>query len=104
MPQMAGAKVYNVTPADNLASAINKLQAGDELYLTDGQYDLTTTLKINCKGSADNMIIIAAAEGAKPIIDFRCEPNGTNGITVGGQYLYIAGLTIRYAGNQAQIS
>ena len=100
LPQMVGAKVYNVTPTDNLASAINKLQAGDELYLADGQYDLTTTLKINCKGDAESMITIAAAEGAKPIIDFRGESNGTNGITVGGQYLYIAGLTIRYAGKK----
>ena len=100
LPQIAGAKVYNVTPADNLASAINKLQAGDELYMADGQYDLTTTLKINCSGNADNMITIAAADGAKPIIDFRGEANGTNGITVGGQYLYIAGLTIRYAGKK----
>ena len=100
LPQMAGATVYNVTPADNLSATINKLKAGDELYLADGQYDLTTTLKINCSGDADHMITIAAAEGAKPIIDFRGEANGTNGITVGGQYLYIAGLTIRYAGKK----
>lgn len=100
LPQMAGATVYNVTPADNLSATINKLKAGDELYLADGQYDLTTTLKINCSGDADHLITIAAAEGAKPIIDFRGEANGTNGITVGGQYLYIAGLTIRYAGKK----
>ena len=37
LPQMAGATVYNVTPADNLSATINKLKAGDELYLADGQ-------------------------------------------------------------------
>ena len=100
LPRMAVATVYTVSPTDNLSTAISKLKAGDELYLSDGQYDLTSTLKINCSGNADAMITIAAAEGAKPIIDFRNEALNANGVTVGGQYLHIRNLTIRYAGKK----
>ena len=100
MPRAVGATVYTVTPADNLASAINNLKAGDELYLGDGQYDLTTTLKINCSGNESAMITISAADGAKPILDFRGEALNSNGVTVGGQYIHISNLTIRYAGKK----
>lgn len=94
------AAVYHVQPGDNLSTAIKKLKAGDELYLADGQYDLTSNLKIDVSGTENAPILIAAAEGAKPVIDFRGEQNGTNGITVGGTYLYIRDLTIRYAGKK----
>ena len=100
LPRMAAAAEYTVKPGDNLATAISKLQAGDVLYLADGQYDLTSTLKINCSGSASALITIAAADGAKPVIDFRGQALGSNGIQVGGQYLYIRDITIRYAGKK----
>ena len=100
MPSVSSATVYNVSPTDDLAAAINKLQAGDELYLADGQYDITSTIKINRSGNASAMITIAAATGAKPIIDFRNQTLDSNGITVGGEYLHIRDLTIRYAGKK----
>ena len=81
-----------------LSTMLGKLTAGDILYLLDGQYDLTSTLSINKKGNADNMITIAAYEGAKPILDFRKQANKSNGVTVKGNYLHIKGITIRYAG------
>ena len=99
-PSVSSATVYNVSPTDDLAAVINKLQAGDELYLADGQYDLTSNIKINRSGTASAMITIAAANGAKPILDFRNQALNTNGITVGGEYLHIRDLTIRYAGKK----
>ena len=77
---------------------VGKLAAGDVLYLLGGQYDLNTTLKINKSGTADNYITICPYEDAKPILDFRSAPNKTNAVTVGGSYLYIQGLTIRFSG------
>lgn len=99
-PRVASATVYTVSPGDNLSTAIGKLKAGDELYLADGQYDLTSTLEVKCQGDADHMITIAAADGAKPVIDFRGQALGANGIKVGGRYLHIRNLTIRYAGKK----
>ena len=96
----ASATVYQVAPGDNLAAVISKLNPGDELYLADGQYDLTSTLKINRSGTATQPILIAAADGAHPILDFRSLALEVNGVTVGGNYLYIRGLTIRYAGKK----
>lgn len=83
-----------------LAAMISKLSAGDTLYLLDGQYNLKENLKFSKTGTADHYITIAAAEGAKPVLDFREEPNGTNGITVGGAYIHLRDLTIRYAGKK----
>ena len=99
-PRVASATVYTVSPGDNLSTAIGKLKAGDVLYLADGQYDLTSTLEVKCQGDADRMITIAAADGAKPVIDFRGQALGANGIKVGGRYLHIRNLTIRYAGKK----
>ena len=81
-----------------LSTMIGKLQPGDELYLLDGQYDLTSTLSINRSGTADQMIVIAAAEGATPILDFRNQALRSNAVKVGGSYIHIKGIVIRYAG------
>ena len=89
MPWKSMATEYTVQPGDNLSTAISKLQAGDILYLADGQYNLTSQLSIKRSGNASAMITIAAAEGAKPIIDFRGEANKKNGIVVSGNYLQI---------------
>ena len=82
-----------------LTNMINKLMAGDELYLLDGQYDFTSSVSINKKGTADNYILIAAYEGAKPILDFReSELGKTNALKVGGNYLHLRGFVVRYSG------
>ena len=91
----------NGTSADapgKLTTMINKLVAGDELYLLDGQYDFTSTVSINRKGNADSYILIAAYPGTKPILDFRNAPLATNAVKVGGNYLHLRGLTVRYSG------
>ncbi len=82
----------------SLTSMISKLTPGDVLYLLDGQYDLKSTVSINKSGTAEKYIMIAPYEGAKPILDFRNQANTQNGVKVGGSYLYIKGITIRYAG------
>ena len=112
IPYIASATTYYVSPTGNSTTAtskdapgsltvmVKKLAAGDVLYLLDGQYDLTSTLSINNSGNEDNYITICAADGATPILDFRQQANGNNmnGVKVSGDYLYIKGLTIRYAG------
>lgn len=50
-----------------LTTAIDKLVAGDNLYLLDGQYDLTSTIKISKSGTVNNMIFIGAYKNSKPI-------------------------------------
>ena len=83
-----------------LRAMIDSLAPGDTLFLADGQYDLTHTLVVNKRATADKWVTICAANGAKPVIDFREEPNGTNGVKVTGCYTHIKDLTIRYAGKK----
>ena len=109
LAQLATATVYYASPdgskdgssvdkPGNISTLRGKLNAGDVLYLLDGQYDLRSTLSISKSGTADKMITIAAYEGAKPILDFRQQQNKLNGVKVGGDYIHIKGITIRYAG------
>lgn len=97
-PTGSGSAYSESSPGKLTATVINKLNAGDVLYLMGGQYDLQSNLTINRNGTADNMITICPYNSERPIIDFRNQINGTNGITVKGTYLHIKGITIRYAG------
>ncbi len=97
-PTGTDANGTSIEAPGSLTAMINKLQAGDELYLLDGQYDFTSQVSINRKGKADSYILIAAYPGAKPILDFRNAALNTNGVKVGGQYLHLRGFTVRYSG------
>jgi len=90
---------YTVSSPGKLTSTlIGKLTAGDNLYLMGGQYDFQNTLSINRSGTEGNMITIQPYNSERPILDFRNEANKTNGVKVGGSYLHIKNITIRYAG------
>ncbi len=84
----------------SLRTMVECLEPGDTLFLLDGQYDQTKTLIVHKQAMPDNWITICAATDAMPIIDFRQQPNGTNGVKVTGQYIHIKGITIRYAGKK----
>lgn len=80
----------------NLFEMTWKLEAGDELILLDGQYDLSETWWINLKGTPTAHIIIRADENATPILDFRNQSDGL-GVGLQGEYTHLKGITIRYA-------
>ena len=90
---------YTVSSPGKLTSTvIGKLTAGDNLYLMGGQYDFQNSLSINRSGTEGNMITIQNYNSERPILDFRQEANKSNGVKVGGSYLHIKNITIRYAG------
>ena len=97
-PTGSGSNYTESSPGKLTATVIGKLNAGDVLYLMGGQYDLQSNLTINRNGTADKMITICPYNSERPIIDFRNQINGTNGVTVKGKYIHIKGITIRYAG------
>ncbi len=57
-----------VSPGDDLQAAINALGPGDELVMHDGTYELTGRLGISLAGTADQPIVIRAADGEVPHI------------------------------------
>lgn len=97
-PTGSGSNYSKSSPGKLTSTVIGKLQAGDVLYLMGGQYDFQNALTINRSGTADKMITICPYNDERPILDFRQEANKTNGVKVGGSYLHIKGITIRYAG------
>ena len=84
----------------NIMKMVEKLEAGDELILLDGQYDFSESWCINTKGTPTSYVIIRADENATPILDFRNQPYGEVGIYLVSEYIHLKGITIRYAGNQ----
>ncbi len=97
-PTGSGSKYTLESPGPLSSTVIGKLKAGDNLYLMGGQYDLKNSLSINRKGEADQMITIQGYGDSEAIIDFRQTAIKTNGVKVGGSYLHIKDITIRYAG------
>ena len=97
-PTGSGSNYTLASPGKLTSTVIGKLQPGDNLYLRGGQYDFSNSLSINRSGNAGSMITIQPYADETPILDFRQTANKTNGVKVGGSYLHIIGLTIRYAG------
>ncbi len=84
-----------------LRTMMQKLYAGDCLYMRDGVYEISSTVNyLTRSGNADNYITICAYENEKPIWDFRNQTNGSNnnGWNLNRNYVHVKGLTIRYAG------
>jgi MYXO-CTERM domain-containing protein len=67
-PALVVAQVVNLTPDDDLVSALRQLNAGDEVVLGGGTYNLQSRFEISGQGREDAPIIIRAAEGEIPII------------------------------------
>ena len=109
-PTGADAEGLSASRPGALRNMVERLQPGDTLYLLGGQYDETNTLVVNIRATADKWVTICAAKEclmvngqcsmAKPVFDFRQQPNGTNGVKVTGEYIHIKDITIRYAGKK----
>lgn len=106
--QLINATVYYTSPTGtdaegtsrstpgNLFDLTWRLEAGDELILLDGQYDLSACWVICPSGTPTSHIIIRADDNAKPILDFRNQSSG-NGVELWSDYTHLKGITIRYS-------
>ena len=117
-PQGTDPEGFTMDSPGALRAMVDSLAPGDTLFLMDGQYDQVNTLVINKYAAPDKWVTICAAKAgtgpvnsksvhssgvlaaAKPVIDFREQPNGTNGVKVSGAYIHIKDITIRYAGKK----
>lgn len=90
----------SVNAPGELRFMVSKLQPGDTLLLLDGQYDLVNTVVVSVNATADKWVVICAAKGARPLLDFRQQQINMNGMKVSGSHILIKDLTIRYAGKK----
>ncbi|HHH11659.1 MAG TPA: PE-PGRS family protein, partial [Sorangium sp.] len=85
----ASADIVNVSDAASLTTAINNAQAGDEIVLANGSYNLTGA---NCTaaGTATQPIIVRAAQPLGATIAF----DGLEGFKVSGAHWHFEDLDI----------
>lgn len=85
---------------------VNKLQAGDILYVRGGIYNYSSSLNIKPAGTKENPIKILACEGETPIFDFRKIAYGQRGFIFKNttQYVHLKGVTIRYTGKNGLLN
>lgn len=91
--QHARAEVVELQPGDDVASAINAAQPGDELVLAGGTYELTSRFGISVHGTEGAPIVIRAADGETPVFS---RPNADQNVidVDDGEHLVFRGLEI----------
>lgn len=89
------AATYNLTPADDWFNLFNSssLNPGDEVVLADGIYSHRSRLSFGHVGTAENPIIIRAAEEAKVVITRPTASQNVMDIE-GAQYVTFRGLEV----------
>jgi len=67
----ASAGTFELTPGSDLQGIFDTIAPGDEVILADGTYSLTTTLYLQEKRASEAQpILIRAADGAEPVLQF----------------------------------
>lgn len=90
-------------PLKTLTAAIKLASADSTIYLRGGVYDIDSKIGLSKNGTSGHMINIFAYEDETPVLDFSsmASDNTDRGIQLSGNYIYIKGLTIRYAHDNA---
>jgi hypothetical protein len=88
----ARAETFAIDPSGDLPAAIAMLAPGDELVLAGGTYNVDQLFVISVSGTADQPILIRAADGEIPILT-RPDAN-QNIVNVEGSYLTFRGIEL----------
>jgi len=90
-------------PYQTLTKAISLAQAGTIIYLRGGNYNYSSTIKLNKTGTKNNYITIAAYNSETVVLDFSTESYNSSmrGIQIdkGYNYWYLKNLSIKNAGD-----
>lgn len=94
------------SPTD-VRSAVKAVPAGGTIYLLEGKYSFTDTIKIeeDNSGSAGKYKTISAYPGAKVVFDFAGQPvsNSGYGVLMAGSYWHFYGFEITNAGDNGML-
>jgi hypothetical protein len=97
-PEIKKGACYKVCP---VGSGCNP--AGGTVWVMDGTYKYKVTQKFGSKkpATANGVIKVFAAEGAKPVLDFSALPvdDKSRGLQIGSDYWHFKGLTVTNAGD-----
>lgn len=90
-----------LNPYRTVQKALSYAYADSTIYLRDGIYNISSTLKLNRSGSQGKYIKLWAYPGEHPILDFSGESysSSSRGVSISVNYCYLKGLIIRNAGD-----
>ncbi|MET0792288.1 MAG: right-handed parallel beta-helix repeat-containing protein [Polyangiaceae bacterium] len=83
-------------PFKNLAYALTRLTTGSTVWIKPGTYKYTAALQLSKAGTEAKPFTIAAAPGARPVLDFAT-PTGVRGFEIAGDYWHLKGLEVENA-------
>jgi len=88
-------------PLYSLSAAVKKAAAGSTIYMRGGTYSYGATIALAISGTANSMINIWSYPNEVPVLNFSNQPydSAQRGIMLTGNYWYIRGLEICYAGD-----
>ena len=88
-------------PYRTIQKALSYAYADSTIYLRDGIYNFSSTLKLNRSGSQGKYIKLWAYPGEHPVLDFSGESysSSSRGISISVNYCYLKGLVVRNAGD-----
>ncbi len=95
---------YTVTNVTELKSAISAASAGDIIWVTAGNYAISTHPGISTSrsGNSANRIKLYAVEGARPVFDFSGQTRNNSsarGMQLSGSFWHIKGIDFYAAGD-----
>ncbi|GAA4729803.1 right-handed parallel beta-helix repeat-containing protein [Isoptericola chiayiensis] len=86
-----------------LVAAIDRVNAGGEIFLAGGTYDLddTVTIEPGNDGLAGDRTLLSALPGQTPVLDFSAqeEDSSNRGLAIGGDYWHVYGIVVQHAGD-----
>ncbi|MFD2530580.1 Ig-like domain-containing protein [Polaribacter marinaquae] len=95
--------IQGVSTSTELLNAIQNAISGDVIYVKEGVFTFSTTIKITQSGTSTNQISIITHpnNSQRPIFDFSLmsENSSNRGIELSGNYWHIKGIKITKAGD-----
>ncbi len=88
-------------PLATITAGINKVAAGDTVYVRGGNYTIASTLKISKSGTSSAYYHLFAYNNERPILNCSSMSvsSSNRGITLSGSYWHIKGIAIYKAGD-----
>lgn len=90
-------------PFKTISKAVGIALAGDNIYVREGVYSLSSTIYLSKSGNETTPITLQGYENERPLLDFSGTAFGKRGFDLKGSYWFIKGVDICKAGDNGMI-